>query len=181
MEVKEQLKRQPVPSAEQRLAQSSKDASSAPVLQNAEPLTPQENALVAYLTQGVPLMTAGRMSGINSPKQVLRIADKPQVKHAIQYVQHLAMERMVISKELLTSQLYEERAKAATAGEGIAALREIAKLHGLYEAQKIEVTKTEIKSVRQIEAMDDAELGRLVEDADFEDLAPTPLEHDDAD
>ena len=69
-----------------------------------------------------------------------------------------------ITRDLLTSQFYEERARSTNAAEGVACLREVGKLHGLYETkltlkEEGSGNSTE-KTLNQISRMDD---GTIIE------------------
>lgn len=139
-----------------------------------EPLTPQEAKFVAMLCQGLPKKVAAEAAGYTAASTPYALMKKPRVLAALEQQKMLFAEKAMVNRDILTVQFYEERAKAATAGEGIAALREIGRLHGLYEANKVEVTKKEVTNAKQVETLSVDELIELSAD-DYEELAPQPI------
>lgn len=140
-------------------------------------LTAQQKKAAALLSQGVPISAVAMQVGC-TPRAVQKWVKLPQMQSALDYYNNLMLDRIMVTREMLTVQFYEERAKASSAMEGIAALREIGKLNGLYAPEKVETT-TDIKSVKQIEALDDDKLIELSE-GDVT-LIPEPVNYDEED
>jgi hypothetical protein len=66
-----------------------------------------------------------------------------------------------VTRENLTLMLLEAHGKAGTAMEEIAAIKELGKMHGIYEPEKKVVEHQKITRVEQLRTLSDADLTRL--------------------
>lgn len=126
----------------------------------------------------------------------------PVIKNVLMLATKQAMEKMVISRHDVLAGLQDAVATAATATELTMAWREIGKLIGAYEPEKVEHThKLEDMSREKLAAMSDAELLAHAGEAEFrladeeaieaeyeelsdyvpEDIDPEPIDYGDDD
>lgn len=63
-----------------------------------------------------------------------------------------------VSRDLLTEMLFEAHATSGTSTEKIAAIRELGKMHGMYEAEKIKISNTAADKIEHLETLSDADL-----------------------
>lgn len=152
---------------------------------SSEILTQQQVTLLEYVRQGLPIDQCARMVGMDFETAINFLQEDSRGMEAYNYGQALHNAAPIITKDLITSQLYEERARSANAAEGVACLREIAKINGLYET-KVTVkngdgegeTKGQ-KTLRRIQQMDDkAIIDELDAGGITIDLEPEPINRD---
>lgn len=126
--------------------------------------TAQEQAFARYVARGMHPVAAARAAGMPAVPPAERIADLVNT-FPNNVNQH------VVTRDLLNKMLFEAHAKAATASEEIAAIRELGKLNGLYE-QADTTVKVEINSIKQLEELPDEKLIELAEFEELETLDP---------
>jgi len=130
------------------------------------------------MRQGIPWKQAARAAGMLQAT-VEEFLQTPRAFQVIGDIAKLHTSRLVITKELLTLQLYEERARSATAAEGIAALKEIGKVNGLYDKARVSAEvegQNAVKSRKVLERMSDKD---LMQEAGFDfELLPKVINHD---
>lgn len=126
-----------------------------------EILTTQQVALLEYIRQGMPIDQAVRMAGMDFDKAAAFLATDERGAQAVEFSKTLHSTSMVITKDLLTSQFYAAMARSSSTSEDVMCLREIGKMHGLYETKVrvVEAGKEEEsegqKSLKRIQRMDD--------------------------
>lgn len=141
-------------------------------------LTEQERTLVVSLARGMTLAQAARLAGYTQTTSAKKALERPHVASALGAMRNslLASLGNAVTRENLTLMLFEAHRNAATATEQIAAIREIGKMHGLYEPERKVVDAHISGAVQHIRQLDDAELVRLaglstsdidIEDADY--------------
>lgn len=148
-----------------------------------EQLTSEQIALIGYVRQGMSVEQAIRMAGGNFEDGLRFLTEDERGIAAIQFNGDLSRASVSITKDLITAQLYEERARSTNTMEGVACLKEIAKIHGLYE-NKVSIktsnddgteSKGE-KTVKQIQRLDDDAIIRELDSTGVViDLEPTKV------
>lgn len=146
-------------------------------------LTSQQIALLTYIRQGIPPEQAIRMSGMDFDEGLEFLSTDDRGTQAVGFSQTLHKTEMNITRDLLTSQMYEERARSISATEGMACLNGIAKLNGLFdnkvlvvEAGKEGEDSVAKKSLKAIQRKTDDELiAELDRDGITIDLLPTKI------
>ena len=96
-------------------------------------LTSQQIACLSYIRQSIPPRQAVRMAGMDAAEGDRFLSEDNRGIEAVAFSRELRLTRVPITVELLTAQMYEERARAISATEGMACLNGIAKLNGLYD------------------------------------------------
>lgn len=148
---------------------------------DADILTEQEIMLLNIVRQGIPLIQAVRMAGYMDIEEGLSFLEEDERgKQATHFNVQLHQASPQITRDLLTSQFYEERARSINAAEGVACLREVGKLHGLYETKLMIKEEGEGKGVEktlnQIARMEDAHIiAELSENGQELDLLPRKI------
>lgn len=149
-----------------------------PILQR---LTSQEVKFVTLITRGLSTSAAGKQVGL-TPAQSRAWLDLPNIRSALSAArdrveQHIGF---AVTRENLTMMLLEAHGKAGTAMEEIAAIKELGKMHGVYEPEKKVVEHQKITRVEQLRNLSDEELTQLAQlkldsidatDAEFTEVA----------
>lgn len=119
-------------------------------------LTQGERQYVEARVHGSAPVVAARMAGFEDPDQrALALERDARVKQAIESTLKVATLEKSLTREDVLAGLMDATSMAATATELVAAWREIGKVIGAYEPQKVDLT---ITTRQQMEQMDDAEL-----------------------
>ncbi|MGH1373610.1 MAG: hypothetical protein ACRBBW_16335 [Cellvibrionaceae bacterium] len=134
-----------------------------------------------YHFRGASLKEASRAAGYKTTLTLKRLLADPAVAVILEYVRDREFTDIRVTRDSVTSMFMEAYSKAATAGEMVAAARELGKLHGLYPDTKPN-TSIEVKvdgqgtevSVKKLERMSDNELLKLAP-ALINELAPPEL------
>ena len=151
-------------------------------------MTQQEVALLTYVRMGLPVSHAARASGMTTKRASVFLECDPRGREAAEYAGSLHAATIIVTKELLTMQAYEERARSATAGEGLKALEVVAKLHeiGAYAgAAKLpakggtivgEQNVKKVKNKKQLQLLSD---DQLLDGADlgYDSFEPEPVDY----
>lgn len=104
-------------------------------------LTDSERIFVESVLRGMSKTAAAAAAGFKDPAASgKQIAGRPHVAAALEKARQISAQETGITRQKLNDMLMAAYYGAATAGEQIAAVRELAKLNGLYEAQKVAVT-----------------------------------------
>lgn len=143
-------------------------------------LTGQQMELLAYLRMGFPVGKAAASVNMTKKDALVWLSEDPRARAALEYNTALKEKSIVVTRDLLISQFYEERMRSATASEGIQALTQIGKIMGFYEHEKkvaVRDATSGQKTRKQLERLTDAE---LAEEAGMEiDLEPTEVKYED--
>jgi hypothetical protein len=100
-------------------------------------LTSQQVAMLGYIRQSIPPEQAIRMSGMDFDDGVAFLAEDERGTQAMDFSREIRRAKPDITVELLTSQMYEERARSISAAEGMTCLMGIAKINGLMDKKVI--------------------------------------------
>jgi phage terminase small subunit len=121
-------------------------------------LTAQEIRFVTLVMRGIRPNTAGQQAGYaqNSGSGLVK---QPHIAATITRLREAVLQGvgLTVTRENLTVMLFESHAKAATAAEEVTAIREIAKINGIYE-QKITVRHEGVPRLDQMERLSTEEL-----------------------
>lgn len=127
-------------------------------------LTAQQSQLIMSLRQGMPLLVAARTANMSYEAAERFCMESEKGIAALNFSASLNQAQLQVTRDLITVQLYEERARSSTAMEGIKALTEIAKINGLYET-KISVRNGDspdeghnVKTAKQLERLSTPDL-----------------------
>lgn len=142
-----------------------------------------EKAAIYYL-RGFSLQAAARAAGMQHSGPLKSWVESPEGNAVLEYVRGKHMQAVNVTRETITTMLFEAHAKAANATEEIAALKELGKLHDLYKSDErktssvnIQVNNTQINNHKQLERMSDEQLMALAGDIVIEtSLGKTPPE-----
>lgn len=154
-------------------------------------MSQQEVALLTYIRMGLPVSHSARGAGMSMHRATTFLECDPRGREAAEYAGSLHSATIIVTKELLTLQAYEERARAATATEGLKALEVVAKLHeigsyagaskALKKGAEIEgkVEPKKVRNRKQLQQMSDDE---LLEGADlgYDSFEPEPVDYNNA-
>jgi hypothetical protein len=119
----------------------------------------QEQFVRLYLlnyTVAEAAATAGYATGTSS-----HLLKSPPIQRALAHFRDKEFEKIAVTRDSITKLFFEAHRKSGTTTEEVAALREIAKMHGLYEPQRIQTVSVNINSERHIEGASDADLLKL--------------------
>jgi len=123
------------------------------------------------LTPGQAAQTLG-VTRLGLEELRRRFYEHPIVQAAVQQINRAAMMRMSITREMIAEKLLDAYTLSATAAEQVKALSELAKLYGLYEPEKREVSVNVTEA--KLRQLSDSELARLagleVVDAEYEEV-----------
>lgn len=96
-----------------------------------DPLTSQQRRMIAYVRAGFPPHHAAAAVGMTISDATRFVKTNRAARVAMEYLVSIYTAQIQVNIHTLTVQAYEERARAATAAEGLRALEFIAKLHGI--------------------------------------------------
>lgn len=99
-------------------------------------LSAQERRFSAFLRQGMPFAVACNASGLSVERGRKLAATNEVVASSEQHNLRLRTGEPLVTRDMLTMMLFEERERSGTASEGIAAIREMGRLNGLYPEQQ---------------------------------------------
>jgi hypothetical protein len=130
-----------------------------------EALTSQQGVYVESRANGTVPVVAARVAGYADPDAAsAELEADTTVRMAIEAASRVKQRQQAITREDVISGFLDAVALATTATEVVAAWREIGKINGLYEPQKVEITKT----LKDLTRLKDEELVRLAPlDGDF--------------
>jgi len=92
----------------------------------------------------------------------------------LDYYESEAHVEVKLTRKLLTEMLMGAHKRATCSGEEVAAIREMGKMNGLYEPEKVITANVRYTQVEQLESLSDEELLRLSGDSNSS-LAPQAL------
>lgn len=99
-------------------------------------LTAQERRFSAFLRQGLPFEVACNAAGLSRTRGIELRDTNEVIAQSTQHNYRLQAGKPLVTTDMLTLMLFEERERSATASEGIAAIREMGRLNGLYPEQQ---------------------------------------------
>lgn len=120
-------------------------------------ISEQERQALHYLGQGFTKNAAAKAAGFPSAS----VFQRQHMIDALNEINSDITTEIKVTRNMLTQMLFESHRKSATATEEIAAVREIGKLHGLYESDKAQQTTVNINIIEQIESLPTHELIEL--------------------
>lgn len=137
----------------------------APALQG---LSEKQRLYVQARLTGMTPIVAARTVGARVPEKSWRVLEhNPAVRKALEQGRELSAKETGVTRKQISDMLVDAYRSATNAGEMVMAARELGKLHGLYEAQKIDVNhKLErVKTEHELRALTVEELEQLVSKA----------------
>jgi hypothetical protein len=142
-------------------------------------MTVQQERFVFLLVQGMSPKQAARGAGYSEGTTPSSILSLKAVGDAVKWFQETGRDQVKVNRDKLTVMLFDAHSHAATATEEIAAVRELGKMHGLYESdqQKAKANQVNVEiKVSKYENMTDDELMRIAGIDSLEPEKPV-LEH----
>jgi hypothetical protein len=129
--------------------------------------TAQQERFLLYTLRGMPPGPAATAAGYASGSTGNQLLEMPKIQAALDMLRAREFADIRITRDKLNGMLLEAHAKAATATEEIAAIRELGKMNGLYAPeQKVNVNVNhEVKNLKQLQQLDDEKLIELAGDA----------------
>ena len=139
------------------------------------PLTAQQEQFVLYVLRGFTPSQAAKAAGYKSYNQSgSSLMKMDKIQAILGHLRSEELDNIKVTRDKLTIMLFEAHRKSATATEEITAVRELGKMHGLYEPEKVQTQSMHYHKVEQLERLDDSELVKL---AGADDIAlPPPTE-----
>lgn len=136
--------------------------------------------------KGLSKTEAAREAGYKSNAHPTKLLNSEEGKAILEYFRERILEPTNITIELVTTMLLEAHKKSATATEEIAAIRELAKMHDLYQDQKenraargssVQLVQNNVyTNVKQLDNLSDAELLALAGEEIQGKIAPTIID-----
>lgn len=135
--------------------------------------------------KGYSKTKAATEAGYKSTGHVTKLLSSEEGKAILEYFREKLLEPINITRELLTTMLLEAHKKSATATEEVAVIRELGKMHDVYEDSKqnrqnkagslsLVQNNLSITNVKQLDRLSDEELMQLAaEKLDFK--LPPPV------
>jgi hypothetical protein len=105
-------------------------------------MSAQEKRFCAFLRQGMPFEVACNAAGLSVERGRALAASNEVVASSQQHNFRLRSSEPLVTRDMLTLMLFEERERSSTASEGIAAIREMGRLNGLYPDQQPRLAPT---------------------------------------
>jgi len=132
------------------------------------PLTAQQEQFVLYILRGMAPTQAARGAGYKSPSSTAgQLMQMDKIQAVLAHLRSEEMDSIKVTRDQLTLMLFEAHRKSATATEEITAVRELGKMHGLYEPDKVQTQNLHLHKVEQLERMDEDDLVKLAGADDF--------------
>jgi hypothetical protein len=128
----------------------------------------QQQILMMYL-RGMLLPAIAKALGDANHRVIAQYIKSPSCQAIIDFLRTNEFSDVRASRDYLTDLLFESYHKAGTAMEEVAAIREIGKLNGLYESDKIAKTQinintqTNVTNIRQLESLSESQLIEIVQ------------------
>lgn len=147
-----------------------------------KPLTNQQEQFIMHYMRGAGVKEAELAAGYR-PGAGNQLLGQERIQRVMEYLRQTYFQEMRVSRESLTTMLFEAHSHAANATEEIAAIREIGKIHGLYESDKqrggphVVNIHGNVNNIKQIERASDAQLIELA----GETITLDPSEYESAD
>ena len=154
---------------------------------NIQPLTSQQERFLLAILRGASVDSAEQAVGYTRGGG-RRVLANESVAKILEYFRQHTFKDIRVTRDSLTNMLLEAHAKAANATEEVIAIREMGKMHGLYESDNQRATKVINQSLtinntpqnaKQMERLSTAELLKLAELPDVVSL-PTPIQAEEA-
>lgn len=130
--------------------------------------TGQQEQLLLHFFRGAPVSVAAKSAGYTSVTNAKAYLKSESGAAILEYLKEREFGDVRIDRETITGMFMEAYQMAATAGEKVAATRELAKLHGLYPdaksaATQINITQNNIGEAtkKDLQRMSDSELAQL--------------------
>lgn len=145
-----------------------------------KPFTTQQEMFLYGHLKGLKLGDAAANAGMD-PSAASRFMKREDVEALLHFIRSQYREDIGITVESLIGMLMEAHSKAATATEEINAIREMGKMLGLYESDKLARQRQEVTlnlgdrsptSEKGIERMSDEDLLRTAFEGEVTDLTP---------
>jgi len=151
-------------------------------LLNIKPLTPQQERFLLLILRGMNVRAAERGAGY-AEGSGSALLNQPHVEKILDYYREHEFKDIRVTRDGLTQLLFEAHAKAGCATEEIMAIKEIGKMHDLYEGDKHKGIKIQqntlnmngkqvVTNTKQVERLSESELLQLCA---FESLEPVPV------
>jgi len=134
-------------------------------------LTNQEKAFVYNFITTHSVPSAAGVAGL-TPTQAQKWLETRKIQEAIKIYDEATLSSIRVTRDHLTNMLFDAHRHSATATEEITAIREIGKMNGLYEPEKIQTQNVTYHKVEQLEQLSDEELMAMAGEDDI-DLLPS--------
>lgn len=151
-----------------------------------EGLTDRERIYVEGVLRGLPKGASAQAAGYEA-REATRLEQRPAVVTALEKGRGISIKETGITRQKITEMLMEAWRNAETTADQVLVARELGKLHGLYEAKKVEV-KHQLENVSradQLRTLTIEELERialegkpLAIDGEFEVISLPELDYD---
>lgn len=95
----------------------------------------QEERAIMAVVNGNSVSSAARHAGM-SPKTLKALLEEDRAHRVLDYFSERNKKKVEVTKEVITNMFFESYHMAATAGEKVAATKELARLHDLYDEKQ---------------------------------------------
>lgn len=152
-----------------------------------EGLSDRERIYVEGVLRGLPKKASAQAAGYQDV-EFARLEKRPHVLKALDAGRNISIKETGITREKVTDMLMEAWRNATSTTEQVMVARELGKLHGLYEAKKVEVKHQleHVSRTEQLRTLTVEELERialegkpLVIDGEFDVMDLPRLDYDD--
>jgi phage terminase small subunit len=151
------------------------------------PLTGQQEQFLMHYMKGQSVAAAERAVGY-APGTGKKLLTQENVLVILEHLRSKAFDDIRVTREVLTQMLFEAHGKSATATEEINAIKELGKMHDMYEVDKRHqgnvtnvLVDKRVTNVKQIERASEADLLLLAGDSISLDPADYKIIEDDSD
>jgi len=142
-------------------------------------LTGQQEQFLMHYLRGQSIAAAERAAGY-APGRGKTLLAKESVQHILKHLRDKEFKDIRVDREVLTQMLFEAHQKSANATEEVMAIRELGKMHDLYEDAKHKGNTTNVlidksvTNIKQIERASEDELMKIA--GEVIDLDPSSYE-----
>ena len=133
-------------------------------LHNLPKLDRQQQAFVHSYANLHNVGAAANAAGITRAT-ALRWMKTDAVADNLDFYENEALIEHKVSRDKLTAMLFEAHRKSATSTEEVAAIRELGKMHGVYEPEKTVTVSANYTKIEQMEELSDDELIAIINGA----------------
>ncbi len=146
-------------------------------------LSTQEKAFCKGVAQGQPPAMVAKAVGLKPVKKWVELMERPDIVETLAVLKYQVDQFMgvEVTRDLLNTMLFEAHATADCSTAKIASIRELGKMNGMYEPERINIESGVATKIEHLEGLSDEELIKRaslritlkndpVEDAEYDEL-----------
>ena len=124
-------------------------------------LTVQEERFINLIASGMTITAAGRAVGYKTRHYASRVANKPKIKQALDYLKQELREETKFTRAHAHKMYMDTYIASANATEMKGTVDSLCKLHGLHQPDNATQVNINVNGVKQLERMSDEELLKI--------------------